>query len=128
MRRPGLVVLAVCLFATPGTTTHHQPIIITVAGGGPDQVLLADATLSPYGLIMDGSGNLYITSEPQGRVFRASPSGLVNVVAGSGVSDYIDVCDDGTPALEACITGAVASALDASGNLFIAENPKHRVR
>ncbi len=99
-------------------------IITTVAGGGSDFPgdggLATDAQLSPVGVTLDGTGNLFIAdlgSWP-GRVRKVSPSGIITTVAGGGLTGS---SGDGGPATSAQLSFPYGLAVDGAGNLFIAD-------
>jgi len=101
--------------------------IVTVAGNGTfglsgDGGPATSASLaSPQGLAIDAAGNLYIAD---GSIRKVTPSGLISTVAGGGM----DHPGDGGPATSAWLNGAVGVAVDAAGNLYIADSADHRVR
>ena len=109
---------------TPGGT------ISTLAGdgardfsgdGGP-------ATLAslhtPHDLAVDGAGNLYVAVRGN-RVRAVSPDGTISTVAGDGRGDF---SGDGGPAAAASLRDNHGLAVDAAGNLYIADSGNHRVR
>ncbi len=106
-------------------------IISTVAGNGEsartgDGGQAADAQFSaPYGLATDVAGNLYIADLANSRVRKITPVGLVSTVAGTGVSGY---SGDGGAAASAELMQPAALAVDAAGNLYIADGGDCRVR
>ena len=104
-------------------------VVTTYAGGfsgfGGDGGLATSARLSfPDGLAVDSSGNLFIADTANNRVRRVSANGTISTVAGNGVAGF---AGDGGPAISAQIRPS-GIALDASGNLFIAEPANHRIR
>ncbi|MDE0101013.1 MAG: hypothetical protein OXN89_01410 [Bryobacterales bacterium] len=109
----------------------HMGTITTVAGtgergysgdGGPaTQAHLA----SPWGLALDVAGNLYVADESNHAVRRIDHTGTITTVAGTGSDGY---SGDGGPATEAQLTGPASVALDASGNLYVADRGNRRVR
>lgn len=106
-------------------------VIETVAGtgvrgysgdGGP----ASKAQLfAPAGVALDGAGNAYIADASNHRVRRVTPTGIIQTYAGRGVRGY---GGDGGPALEAQMDTPRALALDAQGNLYVAEYGNHAVR
>ncbi|MGD0500985.1 MAG: putative Ig domain-containing protein, partial [Bryobacteraceae bacterium] len=95
-----------------------------VAGGVGDGGLAVSAQISaPYGVTVDGSGNLYIAQ--QGAVRKVSPSGIITTVAGNGIPGY---SGDGGPATSAQLNTPHGMAVDGSGNLYIADANNHRIR
>lgn len=111
-------------FAVGGTLT-------TVAGtgqrgwagdGGPGAAARLD---SPAGVVVDRSGDLYIADTGNHRVRKLSPNGLLTTIAGSGVKGF---GGDGGPASLAQFDTPAGLALDAAGNLYVADAGNHRVR
>jgi len=113
--------------------------IHTVAGTGEagyrgDAGRAVDAVLhAPGGLAFDGEGNLYIADTLNQRVRRIDVSGQIETVAGTGVSGYLG---DGRPGIYAELNLASnplegmgqSLAVDAQGDLFIADALNQRVR
>ena len=79
----------------------------------------------PNGLVVDGVGNLFLSDINAARVRMVDASGTITTVAGAG---FIDRTGDGGPATEARIVTPSGLALDANGNLFIAEFWEGRIR
>jgi sugar lactone lactonase YvrE len=112
--------------------------VTTVAGGGHpadgrgDGGLATKALLTnPLGVALDRTGNLYISDHfvsdnLGGLVRKVSSEGKISTVAGGG--HPADGVGDGGPATEARLEGPDYIALDAGGNLFIAENSGERIR
>ncbi len=102
--------------------------ISTVAGtgsagdGGPAvQALLR----FPEGVALDGDDNLYIADTANDRIRKVDADGDISTVAGTGSREYDG--DDG-PAVLAALDGPKSVALDAAGNLYIADSTKRRIR
>jgi sugar lactone lactonase YvrE len=108
-------------------------IIRTLAGTGaarfsgdgwpPDKMALNE----PVALALDEArGRLYIADLANYRVRMLElKTGVISTYAGSGVQDYDG---DGQPARQAGLTGPSGLALDADGNLYIADTFCGRVR
>jgi sugar lactone lactonase YvrE len=109
-------------------------IISTVAGsnnlslgdGGPaTSALLGNA----QGVAVDGAGNIYIAEPFFGRVRKVDISGVIRTVAGNGTFGF---SGDGGPASNAQLvsvsTTHVGVAVDALGNLYLADGDNHRIR
>jgi len=108
-------------------------IISTIAGtgrvhgyigdGGP----ATDALLNqPRGIAVDGSGNIYIADMGNHTVRKITSSGILIRVAGTiGMANY---SGDGGPATAAELSFPEGLALDANGNLYIADEGNNRIR
>ena len=121
--------------------THNQRIrrveadtgvITTVAGTGTfgyagDDGPATSAQLNlPAGLAVDAAGNVYIADTHNQRVRRVDvDTGLITTVAGTGTQGY---GGDGGPAAGAALNSPAGVAMDAAGNLFIADTFNDRVR
>jgi uncharacterized protein (TIGR03437 family) len=104
-------------------------IITTVAGNGVagfsgDGGPATSASLSsPGGIAVDAAGNLYIVASDR---VREVSGGIINTVAGGGASP--PSLGDGGPATSASLNGPRAVAVDAAGNLYIADADNERIR
>jgi sugar lactone lactonase YvrE len=105
-------------------------IITTVAGNGitgfnGDGVAATSTSLNnPMGLAVDSQGTLYLADASNHRLRKVS-NGLITTVAGRGTPGYSG--DEG-PALEALLNNPAGVGVDASGNLYLADQQNHRVR
>jgi len=101
--------------------------ITTVAGwgvgdGGP----ATSAGLSyPSGVAVDAGGNLYIADRYNGRIRKVTPAGVITTVAGNGTFGF---SGDNGPATSAGLYLPSGVAVDASGNLYIADTANNRTR
>ena len=112
--------------------TKSTGIITTVAGDGSfdyngDGGLATSAGLYyPYGVAVDASGNIYIADSEFNRIRLVTKStGIITTVAGGGSLDYTG---DGGLATSAGLFGPTGVAVDASGNIYIADYYNHRIR
>jgi alpha-tubulin suppressor-like RCC1 family protein len=105
-------------------------VITTVAGTGTagyngDSIAATSAQLNnPYGVAVDGAGNIFIADISNNRVRKVS-GGVMTTVAGTGTAGYNG---DGITATSAQLNGPYGVAADSSGNVYIAEINSHRVR
>lgn len=106
-------------------------IISTVAGtgvagysgdGGP---ATAAKLNSPYGIAIDGAGNLYIGDFNNQRVRKVNTSGIISTVAGTGTGGY---GGDGGPAAAATLWNPGFLNVDGTGNVYVCDNQNQRVR
>ena len=98
-------------------------IISTVAGGGGSSYTgdggpaTAAGLFAPQGIVFDATGNLYISDNNQA-IRVVNTAGIINTIAGNGTGGY---SGDGGPATAAEINGPAGLAIDAQGNLYIAQ-------
>jgi sugar lactone lactonase YvrE len=76
----------------------------------------------PKGIAVDGSGNVYVADDINNRIRKVTPTGIVSTIAGSTPGST-----DGNGAA-AQFRSPRGIALDASGNLYIADAGNHRIR
>jgi len=79
---------------------------------------------SPTGLALDSAGNLYIADTINYRIRKVS-GGVITTVAGTGTRGF---SGDGGEATSASLNFPTGLAVDASGNLYIADTDNQRVR
>lgn len=139
----GYVVIAVR--GGDGTTAYHRFLyvpprldeipagaITTVAGVGTfkgDFGPALEANLDPNNLVIDRQGNIYLAEANFAQVSRIRTDGVIERVAGNGVTPRPDrpCCGDGGPATQALVGFPRGVALDADGNLLIGEDD-NRIR
>src|ERR1035437_8266464 len=130
-RRTCLVgVSAVCLFLNVWPA-QAQGIVTTFAGNGNmtfsgDGVPATAAAFNhPRGLAIDSAGGVYISDTDNWRIRRVTPAGIVSTVVGNGT---YGATGDGNQAIGASFSDVTDIALDAAGNLYIADASNHRIR
>ena len=79
----------------------------------------------PRAVVADAAGNVYIADEGNHRVRRVDAAGTISTFAGSRQRGF---GGDGEPANEALLNYPSDVAVDASGNVYIADPWNHRVR
>lgn len=102
--------------------------ITTVAGGGGsglgDGAPAVAAQLSrPVGVAVDGRGNIYIADYGNNRI-RKVTYGIISTAAGGGSRGF----GDGSPATQAQLDGPTGVAVDAAGDLLIADYGDNCIR
>ena len=90
--------------------------------GGPATSALL---YSPWGVVLDGGGNVYIGDALNNRVRRVSTDGVISTVAGTGAPGY---SGDGGQATGAGLDAPAGVSVDADDNLLIADSDNSRVR
>jgi len=106
--------------------------IVTIAGDSSagysgDNGLAINAKLSyPAGITVDGNGNVYICDFGNAVIRKiTAATGIITTVAGNGLSGY---AGDGGLAINAKLLACSGIAVDASGNIFIADEGNNRIR
>ena len=106
-------------------------IISTVAGTGSSdatgdgQSAVTTAIHLPWGLAVDGVGNIYFVERASHLVRMVDTLGIVHTVAGTGKSGF---SGDGGRATSAQLNNPFNVAVDGAGNLYIADTINHRIR
>ncbi len=105
--------------------------ISTIAGNGTsgysgDGGAATAAKLSyPYGVAVDGSGNVYLADYSNNRIRKVTPSGTISTIAGNGTASF---SGDGGAATAAELQLPTGVAIDGSGNLYVADWGNQRIR
>ncbi|HWQ31994.1 MAG TPA: BACON domain-containing carbohydrate-binding protein [Blastocatellia bacterium] len=79
----------------------------------------------PETVALDAAGSLYIADTGNHRIRRVSRDGVITTIAGNG---QLGSSGDGGPATAASLNEPGGIALDAAGNLYIADTNNHRIR
>ena len=107
--------------------------IVTVAGNGTagysgDNNTATSAELNnPLGVAVDAAGNFYIADSVNNVIRKVTPGDKISTVAGNNSFGAGFFGDNGAP-LNAELNAPGAVALDAAGNLYIADTGNNRVR
>jgi uncharacterized protein (TIGR03437 family) len=128
-----LYLSALALLAAPALGLSQT--ITTVAGNGNagssgDGGLATSAALQPNGVTVDNAGNIYIADFATSVIRKVSTAGIISTVAGYATQS-MQFTGDGVPATQSSIyilerhTGL---AVDAAGNLYIADTGHDRIR
>lgn len=79
----------------------------------------------PNGIAVDSAGNVYVADTNANVVRLIAPNGNISTYAGNGTAGYTG---DGGPAAQAQLSSPMGLALDAAGNLYIADSANNVVR
>ena len=106
-------------------------IITTVAGNGKpalsgdDGPATSASLYHPNSIAVDARGNLYIADTNNSVVRKVNLEGTISTVAGDGKDRF---SGDGGPAINASLSHPGGVAVDAAGNLYIADTLHSRIR
>lgn len=127
-----LMMLAVAGTAAGQATLVLQPgnSLSTLAGTGTDgHSKSGDARLtalgSPQAIAYDAAGNLYIADTRNHQISRVDTSGQLTIVGGTGRQGF---AGDSGPATAAEWNAPGGIAVDAAGNVFVADTGNARIR
>jgi hypothetical protein len=114
-------------------TNLPNGIITTVAGNGGygysgDNGRATNASLNnPYSVAVDAASNLFIADRLNNVIRKVDPNGFITTVAGN-YNTGGSYGGDGSQATNASLNDPFGVAMDASGDLFIADTENQRIR
>jgi sugar lactone lactonase YvrE len=109
------------------TTGLITTIAGATAGYSGDNGPATTATLNlPTALAVDANNNLYLADTQNHRIRKiAAATGLITTVAGTGTQGF---SGDNGPAVTAAIDSPTGMAVNAAGDLYLADTHNHRIR
>ena len=126
MRTTALLPLLCAFFLA---NAWSQPYVIGTLAGSPRLLDGGRATAAPLrtpiAVALDAQGNLYIADESDNRIRRVDPAGIISTYAGTGIPGY---SGDRGPAASAELDFPTGIALDAKGNMYVADEGNSVVR
>src|SRR5207244_3348483 len=114
-----------------GNALAQTNVISTVAGtgtaglSGEGEQGTNEPLINPFGVAVDGAGNIYIADWLNNRVRKVDTSGVITTIAGTGAKDS---WGDFGAATAAALDGPDSVAVDGAGNLYIADSANNRIR
>lgn len=102
-------------------------VVTTVAGsdtaGHTDGVDTVASFYFPNSLTVDASGNIYVADDANNLIRKISPQGMVSTIAGSGAQGALN-----GQGAAASFSDPDGIAIDASGNLYVADANNNLIR
>ena len=112
--------------AAAGTITLVAGSPTDLPGVGAEGVQATTALLhGPQGVAVDTCGNVYIADTTNSRIRIVTTNGIINTIAGGNGNAF---SGDGGPALSAQLNFPASVAVDAQGNVYVADTQNGLVR
>src|SRR5215217_1020897 len=105
--------------APDGTVTTLAGSVEGFGDGAGDKALFN----TPSALGLGPDGNLFVADTGNNRIRKITPEGQVSTVAGDGTAGYVD-----GPAAQAKFNGPIGIAVDARGQVYVADSYNDRIR
>jgi sugar lactone lactonase YvrE len=103
-------------------------VVSTYAGNGTagyvDAVASAAEFNNPQGVAVDAQGNVYVADRGNNVIREISTAGVVSTIAGNTIAGYYDA----NPALAAEFNYPTDVAVDAQGNIYVADELNNAIR
>jgi len=80
---------------------------------------------TPWGLMEDKNGNIYIGDDDNSLIRKVDPSGIITTIAGNNIQGDTG---DGGPATQAEIAAPISMCMDNSGNIYFIDGSNFLVR
>lgn len=79
---------------------------------------------NPFGVAVDGQGNVYVADSGNHKIRKITPNGVVSTLAGSGAQGFAD----NIVGISAKFYHPFAVAVDVQGNVYVADAGNHKIR
>jgi sugar lactone lactonase YvrE len=113
------------LTVTPSRTVNTTAGTGTLGYTGDTGPATAATLANPAAVAYDTHDNLYLADANNHVIREISTSGIITTIAGTGIEGY---AGDGAAATSAQLDTPTGVAVDARGNLYIADSHNHRIR
>ncbi len=101
-----------------------SPLVLKDALGTPSTSSTALLN-SPQGIAVDASGNVFVADTNNNVVRKIDPTGKTSIIAGNVLEGS---ASENVPAVSAPLRHPVGVAIDAQGNIYIADTDNNRIR
>ncbi len=102
-------------------------VVTTIAGTGiagyNDGPAATAQFYAPQGLTVDAQGNVFVADYGNNLIRKITPAGVVSTLAGNGTAGYVNGAGN-----VAEFSGPSGVAVDASGNLYVADHNNNLIR
>ena len=103
---------------------NSQNALLEIGAAGT-AVTVWQGKSAPLGVVVDAQGDVYLSDSGGNRLLRIAPGGTAAAIGGTGVAGF---SGDGAAAGAAELSGPAGLALDAFGDLFVADAGNNRIR
>ncbi len=131
MKKILLTFAASLLTVLTGFNTNAQ-VIRTIAGvnatgyAGDGGIAINASMASVNSIVTDHNGNIYVSDRQNNTIRKVSTNLMITTVA--GLPGTAGMAGDGGPAVAALLNNPMGLAIDATGNLYIADNGNNAIR